>query len=280
MSQIITGRIIAMLFIIVIVASGCGTPNDQSTFDQTLQKHPEGWLPDLHVTAAQADVGSCRSCHGEDLSGGISKESCTACHTSGLSELSGCTSCHGNPPSDVAGPNRNGAHSAHYALPGLTDLCETCHAGAGTGTPDHFNGVINVRFENIYNAASGTVVFNTDGTCSNVSCHGGQTTPAWLTGSIDVNTQCTLCHTFGAAEYNSYSSGRHLSHTVEFGYDCFECHDYRKLELTHFASLKTLELEGAAAETLANPPITSYNAVTKSCSAVCHSTGNPKSWLP
>jgi len=33
----------------------------------------------------------------------------------------------------------------------------------------------------------------TAATCANVSCHGGQTTPVWAGGTLDVNT-CSLCH--------------------------------------------------------------------------------------
>jgi predicted CxxxxCH...CXXCH cytochrome family protein len=33
--------------------------------------------------------------------------------------------------------------------------------------------------------------------CSNVSCHGGQATPNWQTGAINVNDQCSNCHAQG-----------------------------------------------------------------------------------
>jgi predicted CxxxxCH...CXXCH cytochrome family protein len=274
-----TGRKIVMLLVIaVIAAAGCGTPNDQSTFDPDTQRHIADWVRIKHAPAAQTDIAECTECHGDDLLGGTSGVSCDSCHINGVSALSGCISCHGRPPAGNAAPNRTGAHDAHNAVSGITNVCDVCHTGAGTGTANHFNGSVNVAFLSSYNSNSGTATRNPNGTCSNVSCHGGQTTPVWLSGTIDVNTQCTQCHAFGTAEYNSYSSGAHALHTG-MGFNCWACHSPAVLAESHFTTLNTQTLNGLVADTIATSSIATYDpSGNKSCAAICHAS-NPKDWL-
>lgn len=167
-----------------------------------------------------------------------------------------CTSCHGQPPAGTAFPNTAGAHAAHAALPGVGTNCAVCHTGYV-----HQNGAIELGFTSAYNARTGAVVDNGDGTCSNVSCHGGKKTPDWWSGKIDVNTQCTSCHAAGTAQYNGYSSGRHSKHA---GYACTECHDTTKLAGSHFSNLNTSAMEGPTSGTLKS----FYNG--SSCSVSCH----------
>jgi predicted CxxxxCH...CXXCH cytochrome family protein len=157
--------------------------------------------------------------------------------------LTNCTSCHGKPPAGSVAPNRAGAHVKHNNLANVTNVCNTCHSGAGTGTANHFNSVADVAFLLTYQAKSGgTATFNaTANTCTNVSCHGGQTTPSWLTGTITVNTQCSSCHILGNTQYNSYFSGQHSYH---LGYPqinavCTDCHDMAKLADVHFNDFNT-----------------------------------------
>jgi predicted CxxxxCH...CXXCH cytochrome family protein len=272
MSQIISVRKFSLLLTVVFLAVvGCGTPNDQNGFDADTQKHIADWVVPKHAPMAQADVASCMGCHGEDLLGGISGKSCTACHLNGMVALTGCTSCHGKPPTGGVAPNRIGTHPSHNALPRVTNVCDTCHSGAGTTTARHFNGAVDVSFLSVYNAQSGTAARNADGTCSAVSCHGGQTTPAWMTGLIDVNTQCDSCHAFGSAEYNSFISGRHDSHVNTFGFECTRCHSTSRLAISHFTSLNTSIMEGPASATL-NSSLTYTGG---SCTPLCHDT---RSW--
>jgi predicted CxxxxCH...CXXCH cytochrome family protein len=210
------------------------------------------------------------ACHGTDLSGGVGP-ACTSCHVNGSPiTLTGCTSCHGNPPSGSVAPNRTGAHGSvtgHFAAQvTLPDGCNTCHSGAGSGTVNHDTGTVLVSFAGSYNAKSGTAVRNGDGTCSSVSCHGGQTTPVWITGSLDIATQCTSCHAFGIAEYNSYASGQHGYHVNSLQISCVSCHDIDKLAVNHFTTLNTSALEGPAAATL-NSNV-NYDGMT--CTPLCH----------
>jgi predicted CxxxxCH...CXXCH cytochrome family protein len=98
-------------------------------------------------------------------------------------------------------------------------------------------------------------------TCSNVSCHGGQTTPSWASGSINVNTDCTRCHALGTAQFNSFNSGRftdpnlgvinlHDFHINSVGVICIDCHNTTNLAFNHFTHLETQIMEGPASATI------------------------------
>jgi predicted CxxxxCH...CXXCH cytochrome family protein len=137
----------------------------------------------------------------------------------------------------------------------------------------HINGVADVIIGTAYNAKSGAASFNAASeACANVSCHGGQTTPSWLTGTIDVNTQCTSCHALGTAQYNSYNSGEHSLHVSMFA--CTVCHDTTKLAVNHFTNLGTQAMEGPASATI-NSAV-NYNGTSCNPSAGgltgCHSS--------
>ena len=220
------------------------------------------------------------ACHGTNLEGGVGP-ACTSCHVNGSPiTLTGCTSCHGNPPSGSVAPNRTGAHDSvagHFAAQvSLPDGCNTCHSGAGSGTVNHDTGTVVVSLLSSYNAKSGIATYNADGTCAMVSCHGGQQTPVWLTGTINVKTQCTSCHSYGTSEYNSFVSGQHDLHVNTLAKPCVACHDTAKLSQTHFTSLNTTTLEGPAAATIVvgDTEITDYTNGT--CTNECHV---PRSWF-
>jgi len=273
MSQImIIGRYSFLLLIALMAFAGCGTSNDQASFDADAGKHASDWVYAKHAAASNVDINSCMECHGSDLAGGLSGVSCGQCHLNGSPlTMTGCTSCHGKPPTGTVAPNRSLSHPAHNALPNVSNVCDSCHSGAGTSTVNHYNGAVDVMFLSVYNAKSGAAVRNADGTCSKVSCHGGQTTPTWSYGIIDVNTQCTACHAYGTAEDNSFSSGRHNSHVSTYGFVCTKCHDTAKLATSHFTSLNTSTMEGPASATL-NSSLTYTGG---SCTPACHVT---RSW--
>ena len=244
--------------------------------------HPISWsigagIDSNHAAyVASNGTGACANafCHGSALTGVVSSgPACVsaACHQNGSPfNFTGCTSCHGNPPSGSVAPNRSGAHDSvagHFAAQvTLPDGCNTCHSGAGSGTVNHNTGTVVVSLLSSYNAKSGIAAYNADGTCSKVSCHGGQTTPVWLTGSINVTTQCTSCHAFGTSEYNSFVSGQHGFHVNSLQISCGACHDTTKLAANHFSALNTHELEGPAAATI-NSNV-SYDGTT--CTPLCH----------
>jgi predicted CxxxxCH...CXXCH cytochrome family protein len=187
------------------------------------------------------------------------------------------------PPNGTAFPNTAGAHAKHTTL-GAYIVCNTCHLGAGGSSANsyHLYGNPVVFFQpTTYDAQTGgTPTFNVaDRTCSNVSCHGGQTTPTWLTGTIAVSTQCTACHTYYYGvnpQFNSYRSGRHYFHILDSSGPelyCTDCHDASLLSSNHLTTLNTTTMEGPASATLRTQ--TQYNG--SSCDPVkgglegCHS---------
>jgi predicted CxxxxCH...CXXCH cytochrome family protein len=137
-----------------------------------------------------------------------------------------------------------------------------------------------------YNAKTGAAAWTAaTQTCSNVSCHGGQTTPSFQnTASLAAN--CAACHVRGTAaatpQYNVYYSGRHNLH-LESGFRggpaaCSDCHQMANGSAganNHFAKLGTSAMEGPAADTITfNPAVVSgartYNRSNRTCAITCH----------
>jgi predicted CxxxxCH...CXXCH cytochrome family protein len=236
------------------LATGCESASCHASY----MAHPTPWRGLIANDTGHMNAGNmsnaCALCHGVNLAGGVGP-ACTTCHTAGSPlTLPNCTSCHGKPPTGSAVPNRAGAHAKHNNLANVTNVCNTCHSGAGTGTANHFNSVADVALLLTYQAESGgTATFNAvANTCSNVSCHGGQTTPSWLTGTITVNTQCTSCHALGSAQFNSYNSGQHSFHLgTTINAICTDCHDTAKLANVHFNDLNT-DIMSSAYQTIVN----------------------------
>jgi predicted CxxxxCH...CXXCH cytochrome family protein len=126
-----------------------------------------------------------------------------------------------------------------------------------------------------YNAETGASSFSATAlTCSNVSCHGGQANLNWQTGTLDVNNQCTSCHTSGTAQYNSYNSGEHQKHVSGEGIECTVCHNTTTLAVSHFTTLSTTAMEGPASATIGGGstliPAGNYNPANGSCTPSCH----------
>jgi len=184
---------------------------------------------------------------------------------SGGPDYSSCTACHGQPPSGSSFPNTAGAHAAHVALPSINNDCGVCHAGAA------HDSLVQVSIDARFDAKSGAAAYNGDGSCNNVSCHGGQTSPDWWSGAIMVETQCNSCHASGTTQYNSYFSGRHSLH-LSRGFACTVCHNTGTLQNGHFSNLATPEFEQSPAATIGGGGSTrvgSYSSGT--CSSIsCH----------
>ena len=257
-----------------------------------------------HKTAGQLDT-ACALCHGATLTGGIGP-ACSSCHRAGDPRFdTNCTSCHNDPPDDslpagAVRPNRNGSHSVHDALAGVSGQCIACHNGFGTDTPVHYdeNEPADISLLPAYRAQTGTPAYNATGnSCSGVSCHGGKTTPDWTAGTIDVDTDCLSCHAVEVQQYNSPQSGRHRKHVVEEGYHCTQCHNVNDpvsdpvdgsvepLTLNHFAGLDTIAFEGDPSRTIRH--YMNYNTAVPqpTCTfgplARCHGTNehnSPTRW--
>ncbi|MBT1072231.1 CxxxxCH/CxxCH domain c-type cytochrome [Pelotalea chapellei] len=284
---------------IAFALSACGNANSGNvSLVDSNGKHPAGWI-NTHKNVAFTSSTACTECHGNDLSGGISKVSCinpaAGCHTTiPLPNSASCVSCHGagtTGPNGNSFPNRNNAHAKHLALNGVT--CGTCHNGAGSGTALHANGITNVLLATTFSAKTGTFGYNA-GSCSAVSCHGGQVTPKWTAaGSITVATDCLKCHELGSApvapdttptpQYNSFYSGKgiivpnlHQLH-LQLSFTCNSCHNIDKLNTVHFNTLSNHNFT-APANTIgdatgAKTSVTDYSA--GNCTSVCH---NVRKW--
>jgi len=178
-------------------------------------------------------------------------------------DYSDCTACHGQPPNGTTFPNEAGAHLVHQALPGVGTTCAVCHATAA------HNGNVDLAFPTDYDAKSGAATDNLDGTCSSIICHGGQTTPDWWTGTLNVDTQCTSCHQSGTSQYNSYNSGQH-GRSEHRNRACTVCHNTAKMA-NHFGDLTTPGFETDPATTVGggSTSVGSYDGT--SCSNIaCH----------
>jgi len=248
--------------------------------------HPVPYNDSSHYTVTSGTFpGSCSTCHDVSAPSAKAGPVCQTCHVAASPlAAANCTSCHASPPNGGAPAgavyaNIAGAHGVHIAMAsaGTPISCDTCHNGLGANTLNHYNAAKSrvspgdVAFLATYNAESGASSFNPAGlSCSNVSCHGGQATPDWQTGAINVNTQCTICHSQGTAQFNSYNSGAHGVNSDHS--DCTNCHNTTTLAVNHFTNLGTTAMEGPASATIGGAgtfiPAGNYNA--GSCTPSCH----------
>jgi predicted CxxxxCH...CXXCH cytochrome family protein len=205
------------------------------------QYHPEGWAAgDVHGTAAKYQEQACRSCHGDDLSGGMDAVDCASCHESDWQE--DCTYCHGGtdnstgaPPTDISGESATEllsfqAHSAHVSTHWHEGYaCEQCHAqptsvlsSGHLFVDDSTAGVAEVQFES---GLSSSASYGGEGSCSNLYCHGdGQTSD----GEIDhtaTGLSCVSCHADASGTESDWEdmSGKHKLH-IGHGAVCANCH--------------------------------------------------------
>ncbi|ABS26026.1 cytochrome C family protein [Anaeromyxobacter sp. Fw109-5] len=184
--------------------------------DGVLQKtsyHPDGWSnPATHGLAANADLASCKGCHGSDLTGGASGVSCASCH--GASWQSNCSFCHGDPAragtalvkaappqgsqNETATSDRAvGAHVKHLTGGALSGgfACAECHAVPASLT--HVDGRPALAFGTIANSDGVASTFS--GTTCNTYCHGAKLgggsipAPAWTTVN-GTQAACGACH--------------------------------------------------------------------------------------
>jgi predicted CxxxxCH...CXXCH cytochrome family protein len=262
--------------------TGNNMVNGCETCHAAFTAHPTPWLPGRSVANAKPSnpnltshalvpaaslATECALCHGAALDGvgnrGGAPSCLTAspqfgisCHaTSPVAHPTDCNSCHsgfvGNHPT-------TGAHAVHLGLPGVS--CDACHSGGGAdpvtriGGPLHANGFLNISSA-AYWAKTGGFRYDTGAkTCANVRCHGGQTTPSWTTGTLNVTTGCLICHQQGNAgntpqtpQFNSFYSGLFSQafppvnlHQFHLGLSlaCTDCHSLAKLTTAvHFAGL-------------------------------------------
>ncbi|WP_306600897.1 hypothetical protein [Geothrix sp. 21YS21S-2] len=269
-------------------AAGPGQPN-----------HAVPFLGALHTGATPASFASdCGTCHVVTGTPPLaSAPACVLCHQAGSPlALAACASCHGKPPAGGAFPDLAGSHAKHDALARVTGLCSTCHDTFDAGSQAHYDrgnarpGLNTlrvppapVRLLATFNAKAGAAAMNASNlTCSNVSCHGGVTTPAWGTGTIAATTDggCRQCHQVGSAqatpENNAAWSGLHGFHLASVvGALCTDCHSMTggtAGAANHFAHLDTPQMEGPAGDTILLPgsSANAYDAANRTCTVTCH----------
>ena len=191
-----------------------GAPNGPAA-----KVHPEGWLnpaarESFHGHAIRSrgwDMAGCRSCHGEDYSGGSAGGTCLTCHAE---SPEACSVCHGSaagaaPPEDLQGNEDTsragvGAHQTHLneSAATLALECAECHVVPQEFTdPAHIDG--DGRAEVVWGerARTGGAEPHYDPeahTCADTYCHSGgkygsNPTLMWT----DVGTgqgDCGTCH--------------------------------------------------------------------------------------
>jgi len=185
-----------------------------------LNAHGATWgNPVEHGRAANADLASCKRCHGTDLAGGSTGVSCDSCHGAAgfASWRSNCTFCHGTqiasytgadlgkaaPPVGTQGETATtdravGAHQRHLAGGAIGNAlaCTECHAVPVDMT--HVDGTGAVAFGAGAKRGGATPAWN--GTsCASTYCHGstlaaGGTNhaPSWTGGAAQA--ACGTCH--------------------------------------------------------------------------------------
>ncbi len=279
------------------------------------------WINDSeggsHEDSANSEgLSYCQQCHGNPESGPdptfdvaftTYDQGCETCHNAGLSSsYATCASCHNSPPDGLspAGdfrPNRAGAHAVHDALAAVNGNCAICHENAGHNTSNHYDDSepATISIQAAYNEQGATATFDSvAGTCAGVRCHGGQDTPGWWSGSINVDTDCLNCHEVYKKDvdpttipYNAANSGEHDKHVNGKNAGCTECHDTGLLSAVHFDDLSDTDVGTNAAATInlndnGNTPSSSgelkYDPATGDCYLTCHAPFNkdhdPKNW--
>jgi predicted CxxxxCH...CXXCH cytochrome family protein len=213
------------LIVSILVSQGCSELDKSVTMAPEIRNHPTGWsnpssanFHGVYIASNRWNLSACKTCHGNDYSGGTSGSSCLGCHTnSGGPE--NCRTCHGNsehanPPRALNGDTLNtslgvGMHMSHrFSSYGLELTCEDCHRDInGFDDPNHIgpdpDGVAEIVFgSRAYDTLGGPIRPNptwdrNTATCSSVYCHGtfkeGNTTAAaiWTdAGSV----YCGTCH--------------------------------------------------------------------------------------
>ncbi|QEM68541.1 hypothetical protein FO488_10415 [Geobacter sp. FeAm09] len=194
MSQIRTTSLaLVLLSLLVFPLSGCGDRNSQADLNPSTGKHSDpAWLPTGHTIAVQDHGYACTECHGDDLSGGISRVACTTCHLGNQQQVhplkwgqyayalhsqfvkeNGSTSCavascHGTDLNGVAGSGPS---------------CSSCHLGGPTSAhPQEWN-------KDIISLHAGYIGTYPASSCATAVCHGTDLKGAFLSGP-----GCTTCH--------------------------------------------------------------------------------------
>ena len=196
--------------------------------------HPEGFVsPEAHGLATKLQTEDCRDCHGDQLQGGDAI-SCDTCHPADWREQ--CTFCHGGEdnqtgapprPLDANRPERFPVHTAHVVgtIHAPFD-CVHCHTKPTNVMSaghifDDTPGRAEVRFDE---GLSPMGVYDGDGGCNNLYCHGNGRSLGSYNGRNDA-VDCSSCHAGPMSGRDGWSqlSGEHEEH-LRRDVECNDCH--------------------------------------------------------
>ena len=123
-----------LLMLGLVACRGGGGSNATPTVTQST--HPAGFIS-LHPGVAMASLSDCKTCHGQDLTGGISKTTCftAACHHKTVPSwaLPGTHGLRAKRASDASGGSFASCqmcHGAAFAGAGSVSACKSCHGVA------------------------------------------------------------------------------------------------------------------------------------------------------
>ncbi len=249
--------------------------------------HAPGWAqPEQHGVTANLKEQDCRVCHGADLTGGASGQSCDECHTAGW--RTDCTYCHGGtdnatgaPPVDIDGLVTALSfvdHTVHveetihpawdcvqcHVKP--VDVLSLGHVFAGDVTP----GKAEVR---LTSGLSTLGHYDGAGTCSNLYCHGNgsKVLAPRILGTVTAGTTATCGSCHGTASNTSTMSGQHWRHLdQDIQATCDECHATTVSDNTTISN-PLLHVNGVADKSFPSGMVRTGNSCTGTCHNKVHS---------
>jgi len=246
--------------------------------------HPEGFAdPAAHGPELVAQRQDCRTCHGEDLTGG-SGPSCDGCHDPDQPKAwrTDCTFCHGGSDNQTGAPPRNldgsggggsfPAHTAHVTdgMAAAAD-CIQCHVKAtDVLSPGHvFDDTPGTAEVDLGAGISPQAAYD-GATCTSVYCHGtGRGDDGQVAASAPA-PGCTGCHAGMGSDQAALDamSGAHRLHVSSDGVTCADCHAGVTGDGASIAD-RTLHVNGARDVAFAAPGFT-MSASDRTCSGTCH----------
>jgi predicted CxxxxCH...CXXCH cytochrome family protein len=270
--------------------------------------HPAGWATPVngltpHGTAANYHdrtafpngLFDCRSCHGDDLRGGVVGVSCDSCHTGGDAWRANCTFCHGTtgrqneaaPPLDTLGrssPSERGvgAHQTHLAGRSTTPVtdgvqCQDCHR-LTANIDAHVNGTAITAPDLAMKQPGTQTVFgafnDADASCATTYCHGNFTNGKGTTaaGNRPIWTQtsgqsdCGTCH---SAQTGTDASWGHIVPAHQ-AVACALCHVAGYGTTTDKTLVNRAEHVNGSLNISGAIDTLGYSTTTHTCANACH----------
>ncbi len=246
--------------------------------------HPDGFAsPAMHGPELTLQRQDCRSCHGQDLTGGTGP-SCDGCHTPDEPQAwrSDCTFCHGGEDNSTGAPPRNldgtdGAgtfpvHTAHVSdgVAAAAD-CIQCHVKAvDVLSPGHVFDATPAAAEVDLGAGLSPQGSYDGERCSATYCHGGGRVDDGSVAKTDGPLGCNGCHAdmTSAGESLAAMSGSHQLHLGVDAVNCGECHAGVTADGTSIAD-RARHVDGARDVSFLAPGF-SFAAADQTCTGTCH----------